>query len=350
MKIPIRNIWWLLLYSSEYTESNYSSMVGFEELPEDIPDLIGQILTKSVESRLRRQLSFSFEKKEEVINRIRGKINHVITARNALLSKGKIFCTFDELTINNLRNRYVKAALIKISRIIKDPALRKKCISLANFLTIKGVSSIVPKFKELKSERFGRNDICDKEMISAAKLAMDLCLPNERDGDYEISDPEKRDYWLRTLFEKAIGNFYIFHLLKKQWKVSKGKRLKWEISSSTAGFDKIFPGMKTDIILDNKLSQDRIIIDTKFKKIFQKTPFKEKSLQSEDIYQLYTYLHSQQHLNKESKLLSGLLLYPSFGDNVDEHAFIQGYKMRFSTVDLTRSHVEIKKRLLFLIS
>ena len=176
MKIPIRNIWWLLLYSSEYTESNYSSMVGFEELPEDIPDLIGQILTKSVESRLRRQLSFSFEKKEEVINRIRGKINHVITARNALLSKGKIFCTFDELTINNLRNRYVKAALIKISRIIKDPALRKKCISLANFLTIKGVSSIVPKFKELKSERFGRNDICDKEMISAAKLAMDLCL------------------------------------------------------------------------------------------------------------------------------------------------------------------------------
>ncbi|MBO8223075.1 5-methylcytosine-specific restriction endonuclease system specificity protein McrC [Prochlorococcus marinus str. XMU1401] len=350
MNIPIRNIWWLLLYSSEYMESNYSSMVGFEELPEDIPDLIGKILTNSVESRLRRQLTFSFEKKEKVINRVRGKINHVITARKALLSKGKIFCSFDELTINNLRNRYVKAALIKISKIIKNKALRKKCISLANFLTVKGVSSIVPKFKELKSERFGRNDICDREMISAAKLAMDLCLPNERNGDYEISDPEKPDYWLRKLFEKAIGNFYIYHLLKKQWKVSTGKKFKWEISYSTAGFDEIFPGMKTDIILDNKLSKDRIIIDTKFKKIFQKTPFKEKSLVSENIYQLYTYLHSQQHINKESKLLSGLLLYPSFGDNVDEHAFIQGYKMRFSTVDLTKSHVEIKKRLLFLIS
>ena len=86
MNIPIRNIWWLLLYSSEYMESNYSSMVGFEELPEDIPDLIGKILTNSVESRLRRQLTFSFEKKEKVINRVRGKINHVITARKALLS------------------------------------------------------------------------------------------------------------------------------------------------------------------------------------------------------------------------------------------------------------------------
>ena len=121
------------------------------------------------------------------------------------------------------------------------------------------------KIKELKSERFGRNDICDREMISAAKLAMDLCLPNERNGDYEISDPEKPDYWLRKLFEKAIGNFYIYHLLKKQWKVSTGKKFKWEISYSTAGFDEIFPGMKTDIILDNKLSKDRIIIDTKFK-------------------------------------------------------------------------------------
>ena len=107
--------------------------------------------------------------------------------------------------------------------------------------------------------------------------------------------------------------------------------------------------MKTDIILDNMLSKDRIILDTKLKNIFQKTPFKEKSLVSENIYQLYTYLHSQQHLNKESKSLSGILLYPSFGDNVDEYAFIQGHKMRFSTVDLTRSHKEIKKRLLFLI-
>tara|TARA_Y100000589_G_scaffold331835_1_gene387344 strand:- start:1155 stop:2207 length:1053 start_codon:yes stop_codon:yes gene_type:complete len=349
MKIPIRNIWWLLLYSSEYMESNYSSMVGLEELPEDIPDLIGKILSNSVEFRLRRQLTYSFEKKEIVINRVRGKINHVITERDALLSKGKICCSFDELTINNLRNRYVKAALIKISRIIKNPALRKKCTSLANFLTVKGVSSIVPIFKELKSERFGRNDICDREMISAAKLAMDLCLPNERDGDYEILDPEKGDYWLRNLFEKAIGNFYVFHLQKKQWRVSKGKKLKWDISSPTSGFDKIFPGMKTDIILDNMLSKDRIILDTKLKNIFQKTPFKEKSLVSENIYQLYTYLHSQQHLNKESKSLSGILLYPSFGDNVDEYAFIQGHKMRFSTVDLTRSHREIKKRLLFLI-
>ena len=38
-----------------------------------------------------------------------------------------------------------------------------------------------------------------------------------------------------------------------------------------------------------------------------------------------------------------------FVDGVDESVFIQGHQMRFSTVDLTKSHQEIKKSLLALV-
>ena len=49
-------------------------------------------------------------------------------------------------------------------------------------------------------------------MITVAKLAMDMCIPNENEGAKELLNPEKLDKWLPNLYEKAIGNFYKFHL------------------------------------------------------------------------------------------------------------------------------------------
>ena len=74
--------------------------------------------SKTVENRLRRQLTYSFQEKKEILNRVRGKINHLITYRKKLLSKGQISCQFNELTVDNLRNRYARSALEKISMII----------------------------------------------------------------------------------------------------------------------------------------------------------------------------------------------------------------------------------------
>ena len=45
-----------------------------------------------------------------------------------------------------------------------------------------------------------------------------------------------------------------------------------------------------------------------------------------------------------------MLLHPAIGEDVDESATIQGHEMRFSTVDLTQPHEEIKNRLLNLVS
>mgnify|MGYP000273893039 CR=1 FL=1 len=105
------------------------------------------------------------------------------------------------------------------------------------------------------------------------------------------------------------------------------------------------------IVLDNIKESKRIIIDTKFTSIFTKTNFKEKSLKTNYIYQIYAYLMSQQEkddpLNKNS---AGMLLHPAIGENIDESANIQGHDIKFSTVDLTQNHNEIKQRLLELIS
>ena len=107
--------------------------------------------------------------------------------------------------------------------------------------------------------------------------------------------------------------------------------------------------MRTDIILDNKNKSHRIIIDTKFTNIFHNKSswYREKSLKSGYIYQLYAYLRSQEGIGEELfDNSSGMLLHPAIGEDINESATIQGHEIRFSTVDLTQSHKSIKNRLL----
>jgi len=347
MNIPVRNIWWLMLYASDLGKNLDRSLLGSEELPEEIPELIGEILSKAVEDRIRRQLTISFQSRSAVISRVRGRIDHLKTSRKQLLSKGKVACQFEELSINTPRNRYVRAALEKLSRIITKPSLSKRCRSLANTLLAQGVIGEIPNTKQITSEHLSRNDKQDKEMIAAAKLAMDLALPNEEDGLNSIIDPERCDHWLRTLFEKAIGGFYRYHLNPIIWKVKTGKPLYWAKSKATIGIENVFPSMKTDIVIDNVSKSNRIIVDTKFTSVLRKGWHRTKTLKTEYIYQMYSYLRSQEGQGDDlDNNSAGILLHPAIGESIDESVFIQGHQMRFLTVDLTKSHQEIKQSLL----
>ena len=52
-KIPVRNLWLLLLYASDlYRQLDAASKTAIENNPEDIADLVAEILCHQVEKRL----------------------------------------------------------------------------------------------------------------------------------------------------------------------------------------------------------------------------------------------------------------------------------------------------------
>ena len=54
-----------------------------------------------------------------------------------------------------------------------------------------------------------------------------------------------------------------------------------------------------------------------------------------NIYQLYSYLRSQEHDDDPRSLNSeGVLLYPAISFDIDEAAELQGHIVRFATIDL----------------
>jgi len=345
--IPIRNLWLLMLYASDLFRMQGNKMIAAEEDPDEIPDLVAEILAHLVTKRLERNLTFGYRNRHEVLNRVRGRIDFLTTERHQLLARGTIACRFEDLTVDTPRNRFVLAALTAVADIVSRPDLSHNCRVLASRLKRLGVAGGKPTGKEIETERYGHHDAEDRVMVTAAKLALDLALPTEAGGTQYLVSPNRDSITLWLLFQKAVYGFYDVVLSVQGWRVQSGRWLNWLIDDETPGIREILPSMQTDIVLDYPATDRRIVIDTKFSKITTTGRYRKESLQSGHIYQMYSYLRSQEGTGDiAAETAAGLLLHPSVGKMVNETVVIQGHALRFATVDLGAKTSEIRQQLL----
>jgi 5-methylcytosine-specific restriction enzyme subunit McrC len=335
-----------MLYASDIARFGGRFDALIDEDPADLPDLVGRLLSQEVERRIRRNLSRGYRHREAVLTRVRGRIALLVTATERLLDRGEVACRFDELTLDTARNRFVRAALERIARITSED-IGHRCRNLAGDLGRAGVSGLVPSRAELARDRISRNDAEDRFMLALARLAFDLALPTEEAGTTAFTEPGRDEHWVRRLFEKAIGGFYAVELIPKGWRVRSGEVLQWPVSAASDGIKEILPTMRTDISLDSP-DGHRIVIDTKFTAIVTKGWYREESLKSGYLYQLYAYLRSQERpddVDSRWNCATGILLHPAIGKHFDEAVTIQGHGIRFVTVDLSESANEIRRAL-----
>ncbi len=188
-------------------------------------------------------------------------------------------------------------------------------------------------------------------MVSAAHLAFNLVLPTESSGERHLSLPDRELTWVRKLYEKGIAGFYDVVLSGKGWHVEAGKTIGWPIEQKSPGIDSILPSMWTDIILQSTAAGRRIVIDTKFNSMVTRGWYREETLRSGYIYQIYAYLRSQEDQEDPLSLTAeGLLLHPSVGMMMNESVVIQNHTIRFATVDLGAGAKEIREQLLGVIN
>lgn len=345
--IPVRNLWLLMLYASHLFRDLDTAKVSIEDNPDDIPDLVAEMLCRQVERRIQRNLSYGYQNREAIVNRVRGRIDLLKTERHGLLDRGKVACRFEELTVNTARNRFVRAALEEIASIVNRVELAHRCRSLAGSLKRMGVTGKRPWRGEVSIDRFGRHDAADQPMVAAAHLAFNLALPTETAGTRLLSSPDKEIHWVRKLYEKGVAGFYDVVLSQRGWRVDAGKSLNWRIEHQSPGISNILPSMRTDMILSHAATQQKIVIDTKFTAILKRGWHREQTLHSGYVYQIYTYLRSQEGSGDPLwEKATGLLLHPSVGESLNEAVVIQNHAIRFATVDLGAPAREIREQLL----
>jgi len=349
--IPIRNLWLLMLYASDlFRHASKAKGLAAEENPDDIPDLVAEILAHTVEKRLRRNLTHGYQPKRATLSRVRGRIDVLETTTKQLLSRGAVSCRFEHFTVDTPRNQFVRAALAAIAGVVRRDDLAHRCRALGVSLDRLGITKRRPSRTEISTERYGRHDASDRFMVGAAELAFDLLLPTEMAGRTRMPLPARDSHWVRRLFERAIGGFYSVVLSPRGWRVDKGRYLSWPVEAKTSGIQAILPAMKTDIVLEHPEMNQRIVIDTKFTSVLTQGRFRDGILKSGYLYQLYAYLRSQEDKGDAvADRAAGLLLHPSVGEMMDETAVVQGHAIRFATVDLAATTQEIRAQLLRVI-
>ena len=350
-QIPVRNLWLLMLYASELFRHLDRAPIAIEENPDDIPDLVAEILVSLVERRLKRNLSFGYQTREAALGRVRGRILLLETERRRLRERGKVACRFDELTVDTTRNRFVRSALDEIAPVVTRGDLARRCRSLAASLRRIGVAGEKPSRSQVSADRFGRHEIDDRQMVAAARLAFDLALPAEYPGTFLLFTAAREPAWVYRLYEKAVAGFYKVALPPASWRIEPGRSLGWLIERESAGMQAILPSMVTDIVLEHRTA-GRIIIDTKFNPILTSGWYRPESLRSGHIYQMYSYLRSQEGRGDSSAdLAAGLLLHPVVNETaLNEAVVIQGHQIRFATVDLGAAAQEIRNQLLAVVT
>ena len=344
-QIPVRNIWLLFLYASDLARF-YGRYDAAVEEASDFPALVARLLCYAVDRRLRRNLSRGYQPEAAILSRVRGRIDILNTCAGSLLSKGAVACRFEEMTVDTPRNRLVRAALDALANRVDDKVLAHDCRRLAGDLGRLGVAGLKPSRSTLSADQIAKHDVDDLLMIALSGLVFDLVIPTEDLGRHAVTRVEKDAILVRRLFEKAVGNFYAAELPARGWMVRQGKRLNWQVDDSTSGIEAILPMMVSDIVLERRVSPQRLIVDTKFTSVFGQSQHRTKVLKSHYIYQMYAYLRSQEQASDPPSLTAtGLFLHPTVDIEVDETVRIQGHEFRFVTVNLAMTAIEFIEQL-----
>lgn len=341
--IPVRNLWLLCLWASEFYDAlDVVEAMAAEEDLDHLPELVSTILVAEVETRLRRSLTRRYVDRHDVLTAVRGRIDHLKTTRGGFLQRGQVVCHFQDLTSDSPRNRYVLAALRHAARhLAAHRSLRERCLTAAARLERAGISQAPPDLRFPRTERYGRGDQGDHRMVSAAQLLLDGLLPTTRPGGYVVRELGRDEHLLRRLYERAVRNLYRRHIAEN----AGGRVLHWPVG---AGQEHWFPTMFTDITIE-RAGEPTVIVETKFSNALGPSRFHSgpDRLRRDHIFQLYAYLEAQATL-QEPEPPAGVLLYPVTRASGPVHVTtrIKSYPFRVWTVDLAAPADAIRKDLL----
>jgi 5-methylcytosine-specific restriction enzyme subunit McrC len=352
--IPIRNLWYMLLYA--WDEAPLNTMHGWMmEQAESAPTLdtlLASVLMRLMQQRLRIGLGHNYVEEERKFPGVRGRINFAESLKRRTLDSGQLICDFHGFSANASKNQIIRstlARLLKVGQFGPEAAsvkeVQQKLRRLIRDLDGIDFIELTPDLirRQLLARSGGDHDY--RLMLSICDLIVQRQMPGGSEGGSSIVPAFDRDALvLHSIYERFVANFYRIHLAG--WDVSAQKRLEWHAKESSERLPMMIP----DLILQEEASDQIIILDTKFTAhSLIENQWGKPILDSTHLYQLYAYLKSQEQLSEAHHRAIGMLLYPAVRSKLSETIELQDHVIRIESVDLSAPWQEIEKQLLQLI-
>lgn len=342
-RIDVRSVWFLLLYASDLLEKltgeDREHLVRGER-DNDLLDALAEVFATRVERRVRTMLALGYRQRVESLTRVRGRIDHLGTARGRLMQSGRVLCRYDEQTVDLPRYRSILVTLRVASRRTLTDDVRRRCLTTAQMLERSGVRPVDPTPVQLSTEQFGHFDAEDRMLLSLSALVRDMCAPEHEAGDVDLPKIAREEGPLRRLFEKAVRGYYRHHLEPRGYKVDSPSH-PWPATGDPEDLA-FLPRLNVDVRIRGHGKQ--VIIECKFAPIFTQHHGKTM-MKPEYMRQLVSYasVFASSFAGDTCAVLLGALVEGSPGRNLD--VAIHGIPFAVRQVDLSASPTAIRAML-----
>lgn len=166
----------MLAYAFRALEKGTYERLGSEEF-DNAQELCAAILTRGVESQIKRGLGRGYVPQAEALSCVRGKIDISASLKTNSLLKRQLVCSYDELSTDTQANRIVKAAMQVLLRSRDISSARKRDLRrLLPYLAGAGEADL---HRCDWNVRINRNNQDYRLLLFVCRLV--------RDGDYLMS-------------------------------------------------------------------------------------------------------------------------------------------------------------------
>lgn len=336
MKVPVRNIFFLLAYAWSYWREG-KELAASSERGENMQELLARVLSNGLARLMKKGLKRQHITREEVMSGIKGKMEMTRSVQGMLFQQGKAACRYDEISVDILPNRILKATIRQLlSTEGIDKGLKTELRGVYRLMG--GISLVDLRKKDFEEALRQRNDRLYGILLQICRFVHEQTMVDERTGERVFQDLLREEDKMAGLFEEFVRNFYEAHL---NGATVKKERLAWDLDEGSSS--ELLPGMETDISIIG--SDSYWIIDTKYyKEALSTNPYEQQRIKTANLYQLFAYLKNAPH--RTSRPPQGMLLYPTVDQELDERFSIQGHPIRVATVDLGKEWGAIEERLL----
>lgn len=344
-EIPISNLYYLLAYAWDHKLSEAELASIDADLCPDLNNLFAKILTTATHHLIRRGLDRSYVPFEEETSRIRGRIGFSAGEKTQSRTRGKLVCTYDELSPNVLHNQIVKATLRVLRndpRVSKD-SRKRLAHSLEAFQEVGDLRVTLSHFHQVQLHR---NNRAYRFILHLCELIHASLLPEKaQDGSRRFMDFTRDEKIMAKVFEDYVRNFANRHLPEA---TVSAMHIGWRATEFNPATSAMLPRMATDVTV--AWPHRKLILDCKYYQEALAYHFDALKFRSGNLYQLNAYLTNQAAV-PGWETVEGMLLYPTNGYTLD-HCFTLHNRnvVRMATIDLSQQWQAIEQKLLGLLT
>ena len=255
--IPIRNVWYMLLYAWDRLRDVGRWRAEVEQAP-TLDALLASVLAKLVEQRLRIGLGREYVAKHTSLPGIRGRIDFTRSLLDRSFERGEAWCTFQSFEVDAPRNQIVRSVMMRLVQRGDFGVENARANQLRGHLRrlvrkLEGAQPIEVTLGTIRRQQLGRNDGDYRLMFAICELLLQHAMPTEPAGTRSSPGLDRTELILHNVFERFVAAFYEHHL--PTWSISAQSHLRWPTDDAP-----YVPVMIPDLILENPESPPRMIV------------------------------------------------------------------------------------------